>query len=67
MDNIVLSGGNYGGFIFDGKVAKNINPDGESTEMPATIDGNIINVDGWLYDTSISTSENTADYIGMAQ
>ena len=64
--SIILSGWNYGGFIFDGNVAKYINPEGESTEILATYIGNIINVDGWLYDTSISTSENTADYIGMA-
>lgn len=74
MKKIKLSGGQYGGYIVDGGKAflyENVFEEGKekviADEKNCTINNNIINVDGWLYDIKVSLTIDTADFIGMAQ
>lgn len=68
MENTILSGGQYGGFIIEGGNAVFRDEANEVvSSVSVTIEGDIITVDGWQYDTSRSSVSNQAEFIGMVE
>lgn len=68
MENTILSGGQYGAFRIEGDSAVFRDEANEVvSSVPATIEGDIITVDGWQYDASRSSVPNQAEFIGMVE
>lgn len=76
MKNIKLSGGQYGGYVVNNDIATltetKINDSNESydevtDQVAVEVSENMIIINGWKYDTSLSKDNNVAEFAGMVQ